>query len=426
MDGAFLQQASLSFFFRILGAGAGFVMSLVITRNLSPVESGFFFLGFAVSSVLATLSTLGLNNAFVRFIGSFSWEQNWSVVNGIFIRGLMASFLVSGLVMTLLIIFSPVIGGLIFNKPELSRILLILAFAIPSITIYMITSFAFQGLHRPVFSVLFQNISCQVLVVLGIMSLSLLGVAINIINVASIFTGSAVVTSILALAFWFSREEASAPSDYSQTSALIASLRPLWLTMVMTMLVQWGGQLIAGIFAPADEVAFFSVAQRTAMLTSFILIAVNLVAAPRFSAIAKRGNMSELRAISIFCSKIMIIIAIPILITMLIFSERIMGLFGAEYGRAAILLQVLVLGQFINVATGSVGFLLNMTGYETDMRNIVFLSGPLALILSFILVPIYGVLGAAISTSIAVASQNILGVYIVKKRLGFNTLNLFK
>jgi O-antigen/teichoic acid export membrane protein len=103
-----------------------------------------------------------------------------------------------------------------------------------------------------------------------------------------------------------------------------------------------------------------------------------------------------------------------------------MGLFGEEYVQAAHLLQILVVGQFINVITGSVGYLLNMSGHEKDMRNVVFFSGPLALGLGLFLTPIYGATGAAVATAIALASQNLIAVYMVKKRLGFNTLNLWK
>ena len=175
-----------------------------------------------------------------------------------------------------------------------------------------------------------------------------------------------------------------------------------------------------------ESVAFFSVAQRVAMLTSFVLIAVNIVAAPRFAASAKQGKPEELRATSLLCSRLMIVLATPVLVFMLVFPEFILSFFGAEYKQASLILQILVIGQFINVVTGSVGFLLNMTGHEKDMRNVVLFSGPLALILGFLLTPIYGATGAAIATAIALASQNLIAVYMVKKRLGFNTLNFWR
>jgi O-antigen/teichoic acid export membrane protein len=122
----------------------------------------------------------------------------------------------------------------------------------------------------------------------------------------------------------------------------------------------------------------------------------------------------------------MLLFATPVLIIMLCVPHFFMGLFGEEYKQAAPLLQILIIGQFINVITGSVGFLLNMSGHEKDMRNVVFISGSLAVVLSLILIPLYGVTGAAIATAIALASQNLLAVYKVKQRLGFNTLNIFK
>jgi O-antigen/teichoic acid export membrane protein len=195
--------------------------------------------------------------------------------------------------------------------------------------------------------------------------------------------------------------------------------------MLMGIVVQYSGQIISGLYLSSNDVAFFSVAQRMSMLTSFVLVAINFVAAPRFAASAKLGKTEELRNTSLFCSRIMIIMATPLVIFIFFYAEFLMGLFGDEYIQAASLLQILIIGQFINVITGSVGYLLNMTGHEKDMRNVVFLSGPLALVLCFVLTPIYGSTGTAISIAIAVASQNLFAAYIVKKRLGFNTLNVF-
>jgi len=96
-----------------------------------------------------------------------------------------------------------------------------------------------------------------------------------------------------------------------------------------------------------------------------------------------------------------------------------MGLFGDEFIVAGNLLVIMAIGQFINVATGSVGYLLNMSGHERDFRRVTFFSGPLTVILSFILIDQYGVLGAAIATAVGLSLQNILALFMVRKRLGF-------
>ena len=194
----------------------------------------------------------------------------------------------------------------------------------------------------------------------------------------------------------------------------------------MSQAVQWSGQLISGAYVPSEEIAMLAVAQRTAVLTSFILMAVNMVVAPKFAALYKQGKTIELQNIAVFATRLMTLFALPVVGFMLLFSEWLMWLFGEEYKAGANLLRILAVGQFINVITGSVGFLLTMSGHERDMRNVVLFSGPLAIVLALVLTPLYGVTGAAVATAISVASQNLLAVAMVKKRLGFNTLAIWR
>lgn len=122
----------------------------------------------------------------------------------------------------------------------------------------------------------------------------------------------------------------------------------------------------------------------------------------------------------------MLLAATPLLLVILLFPEWLMSFFGEEFREASTALVILALGQFVNIATGSVGYLLSMTGHEKDVRNNVFVSAALGIGLGFALIPAYGLTGAASATAIAIASQNLLGVYQVKKRLGFNTLAFWR
>jgi O-antigen/teichoic acid export membrane protein len=423
---SFLKHSSLAFIVRIFGALTGFLMTLVITRTLSVEQSGLFLLGYAVCSAVGMLSTLGLTNAFIRFVGGYHAEANWGVIKGIFNKGLKAVLITSFGVALIIFVCSPFISNNVFDKPQFEQVLTVMAFAIPCFALYQLMAFAFQGLHKPVVSIFLQNISNQVIVIIAVLIAAVYITYLSATLVAIIFTIGASITVFIALIKWFSNKNLTVVADYSQTSELVASAKPLFLMMLMGMLVQYSGQIISGVYLSTSDVAYFSVAQRISILTSFVLIAVNLVAAPRFAASVKQNKPEELRATSLLCSRLMVVLATPILIFMLVFPEFLLSFFGAEYKQASLILQILVIGQFINVVTGSVGFLLNMTGHEKDMRNVVFFSGPLALGLGLLLTPIYGATGAAVATAIALASQNLIAVYMVKKRLGFNTLNLIR
>ena len=115
----------------------------------------------------------------------------------------------------------------------------------------------------------------------------------------------------------------------------------------------------------------------------------------------------------------MIAIVLPVVAVMIVFPEFVMGLFGKGFEQGALLLTIMAIGQFINVATGSVGYLLNMSGHEKDFRRVTFFAGPLTIILALAFTHYWGALGAASATAIGLSVQNLLALAMVKKRLGF-------
>jgi len=99
-----------------------------------------------------------------------------------------------------------------------------------------------------------------------------------------------------------------------------------------------------------------------------------------------------------------------------------MGLFGPKFEEGALVLTILAIGQFINVATGSVGYLLMMSGHERLMRNNVACMAIVNIFISLLLIPWLGVIGAAISTAISLAAVNLIAVVIAWRRLNIWTL----
>jgi O-antigen/teichoic acid export membrane protein len=187
----------------------------------------------------------------------------------------------------------------------------------------------------------------------------------------------------------------------------------------MSLAVQWSGILIAGAFVTSSDIAYLSAAQRTAMLTSFGLMVVNMVVAPRYARLWKENNIKEMQRLAKWSTRGMIVLVLPIITLMLVVPSWIMSLFGDEFSVAGDLLAIIAIGQFVNVATGSVGYLLSMSGHERDFRRVTLFSGPLTIILSYIFIVQWGVLGAAIAMAIGLSLQNLLALFMVKKRLGF-------
>src|SRR5690606_14902262 len=84
-------------------------------------------------------------------------------------------------------------------------------------------------------------------------------------------------------------------------------------------------------------------------------------------------------------------------------------------------LLILVFGQLINAGMGCVVVLLNMTGHERDTLNGVAVAAVANLLLNFLLIPRFGINGAAASTAVSLALWNILLARTVAKRLGLSS-----
>lgn len=245
---------------------------------------------------------------------------------------------------------------------------------------------------------------------------------LNAVTAAQIYTGAAGVIFLAALITWFSQKGISFNVTSYKDKELTSASANLWVASNMSLITVWSGILIAGAIVPAEELAQLSAAQRTAMLTSFVLMVVNMVVAPRYAHMWKNGDMAGIQRLAKWSTRGMIAMVAPVVLVMVFLPGKVMSLFGEGYEQAALLLIIMVVGQFINVATGSVGYLLNMSGHEKDFRRVTLFVGPLTIVCALVFIQWWGVMGAALATAVGVGLQNITALVIVNKRLGFYPL----
>lgn len=187
-------------------------------------------------------------------------------------------------------------------------------------------------------------------------------------------------------------------------------------------LIQWGGVLIISILLTTKDVGLFSAAQRVSYLVNFILIVMNSILAPKYAILYKENRIKDIENYAVKSSTFMSIFSMVVIFSIILFSS-LFDFMGSEI--SGTILLILMTGQFINVSTGSVSFLLNMTGHEYEMRNIMILATSTTLILLLLFVPFFGILGAAVALSSGLILQNVLATYTVFKLLGIKSLPMF-
>jgi len=411
-----LADSVIALFVRVLGAGSAFIVAIVITRQLGAEGSGYYFLGFSILSVLAAITRCGLDNTVLRFVGAYP-ENAASIIK----RTVSVVAVISIFAALLTYSMANFLSLWLFDKPNLVGVLQAVAPGVAGVAILTIISSALQGIRRVSWSIFVLNIAANLFLLLAIYVFG----SGSAEEYSWYYSASTITTALLGLLLFFRYIPAQSENNVL-SSDIRASCLPLWGVVVMAQMVLWSGQFIAGILLPAEDVAQLAVAQRTALLPSFILVAVSRVVAPKLAEFYRKGAYSELQELTIKSVKLTFCLSAPIIALMLLFPEVLINLFGSGFGEGVLFLQIMAVGQFFNVVTGCVTFLLMMTGHERDMRNITIASGVLSILAAWILTTLYGALGAAIGAALGVATQNLLAVYFVKKRLGINTLGVWK
>ncbi|MEY8198277.1 MAG: oligosaccharide flippase family protein [Colwellia sp.] len=392
-----------------------FFMTAVVTRIIGADEAGLFLLAISILTFLSTFFRLGLDNIFLRLIGA---DKGTARSIGAVSTGIIWSLLSAVLFAILVYICADFIAISIFSKPEFSTVLSTMIWAVPFMVVFMLLSFGFQAFYRVIVATIFQNLGVSSLFLVMFMAAYFYELELSAVSISIYYLVAAMAVCLFALILWHKQIYGQWEGKLKD-SELWYSASNLWAASSMNLAVQWSGILMAGIFVSSSEIAFLSAAQRTAMLTSFVLMVVNMVVAPRYARLWQENNIQEIKKLAKWSTRGMIALASPLVAAMIFIPGTIMGLFGDEFVVAGNLLAIMAVGQFINVATGSVGYLLTMSGHEKDFRRVTFFAGPLTVILSYFLIMEYGVLGAAIATAIGLSLQNLLALAMVRKRLDF-------
>lgn len=420
-NGSLYKAISLSLIMRVLSAFSGLIVSVFISRELGANEAGLYFLAYSIVFFLASLFRIGLDDTIVKFTGKVYGSAEEGSLKSVLYKAISISIAPTILITLLLFLFSNEISKYIFEKPNFSPVLRNIAFACIFLSLSVFISKSLQGCKKIISSIYILNVSNSILLILMITMLGKLNAA----ELSFYFLICTIITFTTSVILWLFYNRKISYIDLP-IEEIYKSCLPLWIVVIMGQFVQWSSQIISGFYLQPDDISLLATAQRMATSTSFVLLAVNMVVAPRFAKLYAGNNINKLEKLAKNSIRIMLLISIPITTFILLVPELIMSIFGPEFTRGATVLQIICLGQVINVLAGSVGLLLSMSGHERDLRTVTLISGPIALVLPFILIPTYGINGAAYSTAISMITQNLIAAFLVKRRLGFNTLIFWK
>lgn len=421
--GAILVRGSATFLtIRVLGIGVAFLTQVVLARLLGVDEYGIYAYALSWLTVLAMLGAVGVDHSTLRFVGQYKGREDWILLRG-FLRWSFGSALIVSIVTTVV-----AVSVLIAIGPSLSpshkSTYLVACLLIPIMVQLQIGSGTIRAFRKIARAQIPADLVRPILIV------ALLGVtywALDREVLATTAMGATLAASAVALGviifFLRSIVRESVPrarAEYRSFEWLAVSF-PLLILNGSYLLLSQTDILMIGALLDTTEAGIYSAASRLAMLLPLGLATVNAIAAPmiaEFHATNDRRKLQRTLTVAAWCA---LGLAFPLAVVILFAGDWLLALYGQEFRAAYFALLILAGGQVVNTITGPVGFVMTMTGHQKQAMTILILMIPANLLLNSLLIPEFGIEGAAVATTATTVTHNLLMLAYVRKHHRLNT-----
>jgi len=403
--------------------GVRFFMGILIARILGSEDFGLYTLVLTIVAVSAGLALLGLPSALVRYIALYANRRDgpgiWGTLQvGIGVTTVLAVVMAVGLAL----LADPLAYGL-FHAPRLAPLLRWFSLLVPFLALVDILAAATRGFGRMEPTAVSKSIAQPIIKLALVLCVALVGLNASRVLMAhfiSVVASFAIILIFLNRSFTLRRPLGSGRREPKE---MLKFSLPLHLDF---MIATFRGNIqtfLLGALNTLATVGIFTVASQINMIGQMYHAAIVTASMPIVSELYGQEERGKLARFYQTMTKWTFTLNLPLFIIVLVFAAPILSIFGEDYVDGALALTILAFGSLVNTGTGICGVVINMTGNTGfNLINSVILT-VVTVGLNLLLIPKWGLIGAAWATMVAAVGVNLLRlseVYFLFKMFPYN------
>lgn len=419
------RQSGVFFAGTIFTAALGYFFKVYLARVLGAEALGVYALGMTVVGFIGIFNTLGLPQTAVRFVAAYQAQGKFRELHALLWRG--AGLLVAANIVLagFLLIFGKVIAIHLYHSEALARNLpwfaLIMLFGVVS------------GFYGKVLSG-YRDLKVRTLIVNFIGSPLTMLIAVALLSVGTGLRGylvaqvlSAAIISILLLVAVYRFTPVAArflmqPGAFPEREVWSFSAAMLGVGFLEFLTAQVD-KIALGSYRGAREVGIYSVAAALVVYVPLVLSSVNQIFAPTIADLHARKEHELLARLFQSLTKWVLGLTLPLAMVVMVFARPLMRIFGHDFESGWPILIIGTAGQLVNCGVGSVGYLLLMSGNQRRLIKVQAAMAVVTVLACVVLVPKWGMLGAAAAAAVTNVGTNAWNLLEVRKGLGISPYN---
>ena len=416
-----VKKSSASTVVKVIGMAIGLLVSVFLGRTIGADGLGIINLSNRIVNILIIVGLLGMRQVIIKEVAIAHNKKDFGHIGNVMHTAYWLNGAITLVLSVILIFLSPWISNTVFNEPRLQYPLMVALIVMTPQVFSRVFSSALVG-YRKIWqsNLVQQTLSIAITgIVLGIISLLKLEITIKLVAVCYAI-GRVGVTVSVGL-YWKTLYHFKSKRKVI-TKQLLKTSIPLFFVSISGIVMTNTDAIILGVFTNSKSIGLYTVAVKIAMLTSFFLQVTNASVAPKIAFLYAESKLDELERMVQKVTMGLSVFGLISMIVFLVFGRSILSVWGDEFTSAYWILIILSFGQFVSIASGAVNNLLVMTNNEVIVSKIHVFFMFLAIFLGVPLIYYFGIIGAAITTTIIVVGENLTKIIIVKSKIGISTL----
>ena len=381
-------------------------MQLCLARWLGVTAYGTYTYVIAWSGLLAIAAGMGFPTLVLRVLPDYSIREDWGRVRGMLATSLVGTVLIGAVIALLGITLVLSLGW----QSKASVPDSVLGFVmVPLLALMAVQQEMFRSFRRIGLAYTPSLLLRPSLVILGGACVLAFGHQLDS-SVALALTATATVFVIGLQAWRFRRVVGpivlSARPVYEQRIWIKAAL-PLLLVSGFVIILQQADIVMVGAILGDRAAGLYGAAAKTASLVGLILIAVNAIGVPMLSALFAQDRHKDLQQLASAIAAWAFWPSCLLSIILATCAPLVLSTFGPAFASAEWQLRVLLVGQIVNAAAGSVGWLMLLSGRQNVAAWVYGWVALIHVVLLAVVIPIFGTLGAAAVTTLTMSLWNV-------------------
>ncbi|MBI1735081.1 MAG: oligosaccharide flippase family protein [Candidatus Rokubacteria bacterium] len=396
-----------------------YALHLMLAVWLSATGYGIYAFVVALGRLLSVFGQVGLHTAVMRFVAASRAQEAWGRLRGVLSISnrvaLTASLTILAIVEAAIWLYAESIDDTLRASMQIGMLL------VPLAVLSGLRQRALRGLKWFIASQLPENIVVPAAMIVGVLLAQAWGadtpvVAVTI-RVAAVALAFVLGTVLLVRAL--PAQVRQARPEIAVREVLSVSVPMMFGTSMQIMFTKTD-TLMLGFFNPMADVGVYSLVAQIALVASFGRLAINVIAHPLIAEAYATGRQGVLQRVVSLASLGATAYGLVVCAGVVVFGGWFLGTFGADFRAGLTPLLVLLAAEVVKNVFCLAEPLLTMTAYQVIFSRIVFGAVLLNVVLNALLIPAYGMTGAAVATAIATIAWKLVSAYFVVRHLRIN------